>query len=403
MREFVPETESNGAPSPAHFAVALAGALHRAGAPAHRLELAMNGFASVWGLPVKIFALPSAVLASVGDERLTMQIATPGEPDLARLADLHELAGRVTAEKLDPPTAMAELNRIERSEAPYRPAAVVGAFTLCAASAAPVFGGGLYELVAASLTGLVVGLAAVFLSGPLLTTLAAVGVGATAGAVGQLVPLDQTIPVIAGLLVFLPGFSLTIGMAEMSTGHRITGSSRVLGAGLALLQLGFGVALGKALVLGAGSGLAPLHVALPTGTAIWSLASVALSFTVLLRAPPSALPLIAMTVFLATRASAAGAELLGPSLGPALAALIVTTWSNGIARATRRPTALTQVPGILLLVPGSMGFRAVDALMQGNSAAGVEVAFQTALSATALVGGLLLGHAILPTQRDAGV
>lgn len=359
----------------------------------------MATFTDTWGVPVRIFALPSAVLATVGDERVTMQLSNPGEPDLSRLVSLHALAERVSRHELDADQALEALDIIERSADPYGRTAIVAAFTLCAAAAAPVFGGGLHETVGGAVAGLLAGLAAVFVKqGALVSTVAAMLVGGSVTAMATVMPLDSSIAVLAGLLVFLPGFSLTVGMAELATGHRITGSGRAIGAAMALLQLGFGVALGRALTQALGPALEPVHVAMPAVTEAWSLISVALAFTVLLRAPGWALPVIALTAVIATRSSTLGSALLG-GLGPALAAFAVTVWSNALARRSHGPTALTQVPGILLLVPGSLGFRAVDALMSGEAVAGVEVAFQMGLSATALVGGLLLGHAVIPVSR----
>lgn len=384
------------------FALRLASAMHRAGSPAHRLEGTMQAFARAWGVPVRIYALPSAVLASVGGEHLTLDGGPPGEPDLARLVDLHALADQVAAGELDAAEGLAALEAIESRPEVYGPTAVVAGFTLSAAAAAPVFGGGLHELMGAAIAGLVTGLAVVGVpQGTLVTTVAAMAVGASVSALATVMPMETSIPVITGLLVLLPGFSLTVGMAELATGHRITGSGRAIAAAMALLQLGFGVALGRALTESLGAPLPPVHVPLPLPTAVWSILSVALSFTVLLRAPGWALPFIALTTVVATRSADAGAALLSPTLAPAVGALCVTLWSNLLSRRTGWPTAVTQVPGILLLVPGSLGFRAIDALMDGRAVAGVEVAFDMGLSATALVGGLLLGHALYPSRRPS--
>jgi uncharacterized membrane protein YjjP (DUF1212 family) len=363
----------------------------------------MHAFTRAWGVPVQIFALPSAVLASVGGEQLTLSGGSPGEPDLARLVDLHELARRVVDGELHASAALARLDAIETRPDAYGPVAVIAAFTLSAAAAAPVFGGGLFELLGAAIAGLVTGLAVVGVrQGTLVTTVAAMAVGATVSALARVLPLETSIPVITGLLVLLPGFSLTVGMAELANGHRITGSSRAIAAAMALLQLGFGVALGRALTESLGPSLSPVHVALPWLTTPWSVLSVALSFTVLLRAPSWTLPFVAVTTLIATHTTGFGATLLGGTLAPAVGALCVTLWSNLLSRRTGWPTAVTQVPGILLLVPGSLGFRAIDALMAGQAVAGVEVAFDMGLSATALVGGLLLGHALYPSRHPIG-
>ena len=71
---------------------------------------------------------------------------------------------------------------------------------------------------------------------------------------------------------------------------------------------------------------------------------------------------------------------------------------------TRRPAVLVQIPGLITLVPGSMGFRGVHALMQQESAAGITLITDMILTGAVLAVGLLLADNILPLvfrQRQA--
>src|SRR4029450_3135429 len=53
---------------------------------------------------------------------------------------------------------------------------------------------------------------------------------------------------LAGGLALLPGFSLTVALAELSTQHLSSGTARMSGAFVSFLELIFGVALGTAIV-----------------------------------------------------------------------------------------------------------------------------------------------------------
>jgi uncharacterized membrane protein YjjB (DUF3815 family) len=53
----------------------------------------------------------------------------------------------------------------------------------------------------------------------------------------------------------------------------------------------------------------------------------------------------------------------------------------------------------MLLVPGSLGFRSLVALMDDNVVSGIETAFTTTLVAAALVAGLLAANLLLPSRR----
>ena len=94
-----------------------------------------------------------------------------------------------------------------------------------------------------------------------------------------------------------------------------------------------------------------------------------------------------------------GSLWLNPVLGSGVGALAVTVLANTWARIRDRPAATVQVPGILLLVPGSLGFQAVSALMDADVMAGVDAASRMCFGATALVAGTLFGAALVPPRR----
>ena len=83
-----------------------------------------------------------------------------------------------------------------------------------------------------------------------------------------------------------------------------------------------------------------------------------------------------------------------------LGALTVGVASNWYARLLDRPATITQVPGILLLVPGSVGFRGLAALMDEKIVSGVDTTFKMILTAVALVAGTLMANIIAPPRRE---
>jgi uncharacterized membrane protein YjjB (DUF3815 family) len=64
-----------------------------------------------------------------------------------------------------------------------------------------------------------------------------------------------------------------------------------------------------------------------------------------------------------------------------------------------KPSAVATVPGIMLLVPGSIGFRSLFSLMERNVLSGVEAAFTTTVVASALVAGLLVSSILVPPRK----
>jgi uncharacterized membrane protein YjjB (DUF3815 family) len=89
----------------------------------------------------------------------------------------------------------------------------------------------------------------------------------------------------------------------------------------------------------------------------------------------------------------------GSELGAFLGALVIGGASNLYARVTDRPALVPATPGLLLLVPGSLGYRSLTSFLDREPVAGAEWAFSTGLVAVSIAGGLLAASALLPPRR----
>jgi uncharacterized membrane protein YjjP (DUF1212 family) len=64
------------------------------------------------------------------------------------------------------------------------------------------------------------------------------------------------------------------------------------------------------------------------------------------------------------------------------------------------PEALrTGVPGLMLLVPGSLGFRSVHSLLARDIVGGVGTAFSMVLVGVAIVAGQLIANTVVPPRK----
>ena len=171
----------------------------------------------------------------------------------------------------------------------------------------------------------------------------------------------------------------------------------MIGALTVLLSLGFGVAIGfKA--AGAESVAIVAHEAAsyPTWALLLALLAAGFAMLVAFRARLRDLPVIIGACLLATLAARwTGAEFgaefsaLGGAFAVGVAALLYE-------RFARAPSQIALLPGILLLVPGSVGFRSVRALMDADTVAGLEGVFTMFIIAVGIVTGLLLASVLLP-------
>ncbi|HWA41179.1 MAG TPA: threonine/serine exporter family protein, partial [Gemmatimonadales bacterium] len=235
------------------FVLRLGEALHATGYASHRIETVMEKVSGQLGLQGQFFATPTSIFAAFGPlERQRTHLLRIGaaSDDLGRLADLDEVVGRVMKGELSPADGSAQIDRIMTAPPRYRALLVVLAFGLLSASGARFLGGGALEIAVAAGIGLMVGLLDRLASnvaplGRVFVPLAAFLAALTAGLLSEwLSGLTVFLVTLAGLIVLLPGWTLTLGMTELATRHLLAGMARLSGAFILLISIVVGMAVG---------------------------------------------------------------------------------------------------------------------------------------------------------------
>ncbi len=396
--------------SPARdFILKLGRGLHAYGYPAHRLEDALASVAQRLGVRGHFFSMPTALFASFEepDGQRTYQIRVePGGVDLEKLALLDETAGAVATAQLSPADGALRLDAITSAPPRYGAGITVVAFAVASGAASRFFDAGPHEMTVAALIGLLTGLLAAAASrvaglGRVFEPLAAAVAAFVASAAARYFPpVSFYVATVAGLIVLVPGFPLTVALTELATRNLVSGTARLMGAAGTFLTMGFGVAFGTILAARLfGPATPSASPTLPAWTLYVALVAASLGFTILLKAHPREAPWIAVSGALGFFGARSGAQLLGSEMGAFLGALAVSSFGNVYARALRRPSAVTVVPGLLLLVPGSVGFRSFSLLIEDQTVVGIETAFSMMLVAISLAIGLLFGNVLVPPRR----
>lgn len=378
------------------------------GIPAHRLEEAASSCARHLGLEAQFFAAPTGVLAAIGpdgEQRMHLLRLDTGEVNLEKQSQIDAVLRDVLDGHETAAGGLRRLGEVVAEPARYGPVPMVLAQMAASASAGVFFGGGWRDVVGAGLVGFVVGVILMVASShrrvARLTDFV-VGFAAAflAGALSVgLTPMSASLVALASVIALVPGLTLTTAVAELATRHLASGTARLMGALTIFVALGFGVALGQRLATGLFGAASAPSVSLPAG-AVWGALLVApLALGVLFRAKPEDLWVILPGGALGFWGARLGALWLGPEIGVCLGAFVVGLAANGWARLADRPSAVLSVPGLMLLVPGSLGFRSVDSFVHADTLGGVEAAFAMVLVAVGLVTGLLLANAALSPRR----
>ncbi|HEU5358954.1 MAG TPA: threonine/serine exporter family protein [Gemmatimonadales bacterium] len=391
------------------FVLRLGRALHNVGYAAHRVETLMERASDRLGLTGQFFATPTSIFAGFGaedEQRTFLMRVGAADDDLGKLADLDEVAGQVLRGAIPPLAGSARIDEIVASPPRYNDLVTVVAFGLLSACGARFLGGGSVEVEVSAVIGLVVGLLnALAIRVPALGRVFPVAAAFVASMLavvsGKFVHGITVYTVtLSGLLVLIPGFTLTTAMTELATRHLIAGVARFSGAMMLFISIAFGVALGtKTATYITGKLMPASAVPLPGWTIVAALLLAPLAFTILLRANPRDTGWILLTGVVTYYGGILGASILGPEVGAFVGALSAGLASNVYAWLTDRPTSVTLVPSVLLLVPGSVGFRGLASLLDRQTILGVETAFQMVLIASALVAGLLVSFVLGPQRR----
>jgi uncharacterized membrane protein YjjP (DUF1212 family) len=404
--------EESGEPDPVKvaFVLQLVRALHSYGESAQRLEDLLEAMSNQLGLHgAQCFSTPTSIMASFGSlgrQRTHMLRVQPGEVNLGKLSAVERIALDVAHGRIRIEDGTAAIERLADSPSPYGPVLTTIAFGAASGAACQFLGGGAREIAAAGVLGLGVGLFGKLAVrhprvGRVFEPLASFLVSAAAVALAHLsLPFALITATLGGLIVLMPGLTLTTALSELATRHLASGTARLSGAFITFLSIAFGVALGNrvgAAVFGAVPIVDP--VLLPGWAPVLALIVAPLCFTVILRAEAKDAPWIVAAGALGVEGGRIGATTFGVELGAFVGALAVALASVAFERIRHRPAAVVMVPGILMLVPGSIGFRSLISLLEHQALAGVETAFSTILTAVALVAGLLIAGLLAPERR----
>lgn len=388
--------------------LALGRGLHEAGFSAPQLESALQRVAAHVGIEAQFFSTPTSMFSAFGSgatQHVHLFRVEPASVDLGRLVDLEALVDELVAGAIDLDAALLRTEAITAAKPPFPVGVTLAAHAASSAAFAVFLGGSWHEIATASGLGLIVGVLAALAGrvtalGRVFELVAAtVAAFAAVAAARVLAPMSVFTATLAGLIVLLPGFTLTIALTELATRHLAAGTARLAGALVTFLTLGFGVALGSRLGELAFGIVEP---GAPADThAVSELLAVvvaAVSLSLILRAPVRELHWLVAAGFIGFFGSRYGARWLSPQLGMFVGALALGVTSNLYAWLRKRPGTTVLVPGVLLLVPGSIGYRSLSELMSREVVPGIETAVEMVLVAVSLVAGLLAANVLTPPR-----
>jgi uncharacterized membrane protein YjjP (DUF1212 family) len=379
--------------------------LHRAGVATDAIEDTLTGIARSIGLEAQVFALPTYITIAIGPnwrQRTVMMRLEPGRVSLRKLSLLNEIYDRLRKGKIDYNQAALTVSELDTRWPALPDWLEIPALACIAVGVAIILGGGTRELVVAALIGLCTGgLSAIAGTNAVIARLFAVIAAFCATLIVAAFskiegPTNTYISIIAGIVVLLPGYSLTLALHELANDFLVAGVARLGKVLSVLLQLGCGAFLAIAIVPSVVSnGNVATH---PVEAKWWFLASVCMAIGLSIDLDARLRDFA--WVFAASFVALATTHLLGGTSAHAVSAFIASficgLVANTGARFLRVPQSIMLVPALVVLVPGSLSYESVLFVFAHNMDAALGLAVNAVVAAIQLVAGLLLSQLVLP-------
>ncbi|MCL2726238.1 MAG: threonine/serine exporter family protein [Polyangiaceae bacterium] len=389
------------------------------GCPSYRLEDVIRRIAELEGYRAEPFALPTGLFLRVrpneGDrvpDVYRMTRMSEWGVDLDRLTLVDEIFNDVVVRRSTIEQARARIRGVIAKPACWSPPLVWAATMACGGAVAVFFRGSAIDVLASAIVGVVLGATRFLLVTPAQRLLNDFFGGLFAAACAWICTHfwhDASAPiiVIAGAISLFPGMTFTTGLAELAQKNLVSGGARLMEAAITTLLVLFGVALLAGLGELSGEKIEFVRrsvegrgLSLPYQAVALVVAS--LSFAVIFQVPRRFLWGALLSGATGYVVTSLATKHLPLHIAAFCAALAVCALANGLARATARPAQLFMLPGLMLLVPGSFGFRSLGALLSTGELAvlsGVSQGFAMVLIGIALVVGILVANVVLPPRK----
>ena len=407
---------TNPLPLEVRFLKRYARQLHMAGVPAHQFERMMTALAGKLGFNCNALSSPTSIFLSFqylddeDDKRpIPMQLDRMDPPtiNLGNTAELYDMGNSLLDGEVSAQQAYGKLKNWQPKQLYPVWLQIIcwgltgGAVAVMLSASWPGVAG---ATLSGSLTGMLVTNAGATLRQGGLEAIAALFSTFLVFALNRLVPgLDVFVIIMSSLIVLIPGLGLTIAVTELSTDHLASGSARLSGSLATLLKLSLGVLIGTVIVGWFGWSVdieSAARLSVPPDWFRWpALLASAFSFAVLFSARKKDFHIAMLAAIVSYVISRAGVAAGGLEFGVLLASMSVAVLGNLYGRIFKQSGALVRVPGVILLVPGTIGYHGATALFLDGGTNLTDTTLLALRLLIALVGGLLFGNTLLPPRR----
>jgi len=352
--------------------------MNAAGEPVYVVQDRLTKMARAYGADAAtVSAFPTYLMVTMGHGApATVALTTPlgGAPQLDQVSAVDRLLDEAERGDVRPADGLRRLEEIRRLRPRFgRIASTVG-YAVLAAGLCLILRPAPLDIAAAAVLGAIVGALRLAVAGqPTLQVLMPVIAAFSVAALSALwVEHDLIDPgmraMVASLVVFLPGSTLTTAVLELAAGQMVSGSSRLVSGGVQLALLAFGILAGiEAVGVSSSRVLFGQHELLGAWSPWLGVFVFAVGVTVANSAPPGSFLGLLAVLYAAWSAQVLANAILGGYVSALVGATVMTLVASLISRfRSAMPPHASFLPGFWLLVPGALGLIGLTELAGGG-------------------------------------
>ena len=388
-------------------------AAHNYGSASARLESFLDDLSKSFGYQGVFRSNPSEIVFALWETPEAPQrvevIATPA-PDLNldKLARLGDLLNEYSSETMSLKEAYARIDAIEQIQPPWGKLVTMLGYASVGVGLAALLGAGWFDLLFGALFSMLVYgivLLSVQFGSAAVTWMpltSAFVVGLLATALKAFIPeLNIVLIILSAVAVILPGYTISLGAGELMAQRVVSGTANLMNGLICLVKQIAGGWIGI-VVAGSIYTLETSGPATPVGQ-VWAM----LLFPLLLIGLCLVFQVSRRDMIWAVLVSAiaylgvlGGSSIMDSNLGNLLGTIVAVVVANLWARKTGRPTSIVLIPAIVMLVSGSIGFRGLANMAQGELALGLQQFFQMFVVAISILAGIMIGYTIIRPEKS---
>ncbi len=393
------------------FIIDLGKALHKFGTNSFRAEAHLQNVANIIGMKASFMITPVALTFILIDEDFNehnyIVRVKPGELDLGSLARTDELVDELSSGQRTLEEAIDRLEEIVNKPNPYKKSASFIAFGASSGAFAMLMHTSWNDVLWATLLGLTVCLLIFWAERSkrvteMLEPLSAIVVGFAATAIATIDPqVNAPLIILSAIIAFIPGLALTLGFAELSAQHLMSGTARIMDGLMVLFKLYIGAALGVTIGrLAWGTVEYVPAVAPPHWTAWAAVTALSISLVILFKVRPKDAPWGILAGYVAYGATLLASPYLGYALGAFAGAFALGVYSNLYSRLMNLPSSVVLLLGLVVLVPGSKVYIGLNTAVSGQAMLNTtDIGSQAFLIFMSLVAGLIFANVAVRSRK----